>query len=102
MTNEEEIELMYQFGDMFNGGIWYDCGRGGELTYSIKDKEDVTKERFFDASFLEESEVTALMEKSVKDGINYLFEKVKDFEYIITYEDGYRPVVVFLKQCKKR
>lgn len=86
MTNEEEIELMYRFCDMFNGGIWYDCGRGGKLTYSIKDKEDVTKERCFDASFLEESEVTALMEKSVKDGVNYLFEKVRDHEYIPYYE----------------
>ena len=86
MTNEEEIELMYQFGDMFNGGIWYDCGRGGELTYSIKDKEDITKERYFDASFLEESEAIALMKKSVKDGVNYLFEKVKDHEYIPYYE----------------
>lgn len=102
MTDEEENEVMYRFYDMFNGGLWRDCGRNGELTYSIRDKEDVTKERCFDASFLEESEVTALMEKSVKDGVNYLFEKVKDFEYIITYEDGYRPVVVFLKQCKKR
>ena len=85
MTNEEEIELLHQFCDMFNGGIWYDCGRGGELTYSIKDKEDVTKERFFDASFLEEDEVTDLMQKSIKDGINYLFEKVKDHEYTIEY-----------------
>ena len=86
MTNEEEIELLHQFCDMFNGGIWYDCGRGGKLTYSIKDKEDVTKERCFDASFLEESEAIALMEKSVKDGVNYLFEKVKDHEYIPYYE----------------
>ena len=86
MTNEEEIKLMCQFSNMFNGGIWYDCGRGGKLTYSIKDKEDVTKERFFDASFLEESEVTALMEKSVEDGVNYIFEKVRDHEYIPYYD----------------
>ena len=101
MTDEEEIELMCQFSNMFNGGIWYDCGRGGKLTYSPKLKEG-EREKTFDASFLEEDEVTDLMQKSIKDGINYLFEKVKDFEYIITYDDGYRPVVVFLKQCKKR
>jgi hypothetical protein len=53
-------------------------------------------------SHLTEEEVNDLIEKSVKDGVDYLYEKVKDFEYIITYEDGYRPVVVFLKQCKKR
>ncbi len=102
MTDEEENEVMYRFYDMFNGGLWRDCGRGGELTYSIRDKEDVTKERCFDASFLDVKEAIALMEKSIKDGINYLFEKVKDFEYIITYENGYKPIVVFLKQCKKR
>lgn len=80
------MEITGQFFEMFHSTIWYDCGRGGELTYSIKDKEDITKERYFDASFLEESEAIALMEKSVKDGVNYLFEKVRDHEYIPYYE----------------
>lgn len=102
MTNEEEFELMCQFSNMFNGGLWYDCGRNGELTYSISNKEDVTKERNFDASFLEEDEVTDLMQKSVKDGVNYLFEKVKDFEYTMIYEDSGRPVTVYLKQGEKK
>ena len=85
MTNEEEIELMCQFSNMFNGGIWYDCGRGGKLTYSPKLKEG-EREKTFDASFLEEDEVTDLMQKSIKDGINYLFEKVRDHEYIPYYD----------------
>lgn len=85
MSNAEELEVMYRFSDMFNGGLWYDCTRNGELTYSIKNKEDVTKERFFDASFLDVKEAIALMEKSVKDGVNYLFEKVKDHEYTFEY-----------------
>lgn len=77
---------MGQFSELFCGGLWYDCGRGGKLTYSIKDKKDITKKRCFDDSFLSEKEVIALMEKSLKDGINHLFEKVKDHEYIPYYE----------------
>ena len=83
---EKKIEIMGQFSELFCGGLWYDCGRGGKLTYSIKDKEDITKKRYFDASFLEESEAIALMETSIKDGVNYLYEKVKDYEYIPYYE----------------
>ena len=86
MTDEEENEVMYRFYDMFNGGLWRDCGRNGELTYSIRDKEDVTKERCFDASFLDVKEAIALMQKSIKDGVNYLFEKVRDHEYIPYYD----------------
>jgi len=83
---DEETKIMGQFSELFCGGLWYDCGRGGKLTYSIKDKEDITKKRCFDASFLEESEAIALMETSIKDGVNYLYEKVKDYEYIPYYE----------------
>ena len=83
---DEETKMMGEFSELFHGGLWYDCGRGGKLTYSIKDKEDITKERCFDASFLEESEAISLMEKSVNDGVNHLFEKVKDHEYIPYYE----------------
>ena len=84
MTNEEKLELMYQFDDIFHGGTWYDCGRGGKRTYS-PDAEIGGRIKTFDASFLEEDEVTDLMQKSIKDGINYLFEKVKDHEYTIEY-----------------
>ena len=84
MTNEEKLELMYQFDDIFHGGTWYDCGRGGKRTYS-PDAEIGDRIKTFDASFLEEDEVTDLMQKSIKDGINYLFEKVKDHEYTIEY-----------------
>ena len=31
--------------------------------------------------FLTDGEVKKLMEKSLKDGVNYLYEKVKDYEY---------------------
>ena len=82
---DEETKIMRQFSELFHGGLWYDCGRGGKLTYSPK-VEDITKKRCFDASFLEESEAIALMEKSIKDGVNYLYEKVKDYEYIPYYE----------------
>jgi|GEM_PF-1404889 len=100
MTEREKTKLMYQFYELFHGGLWYDCGRGGKLTYS-PEVEDKTKQQCFDASFLEEDEIIVLMEKSIKDGVNHLFEKVKDFEYTIFYEDGYKPIMVFLKQSKK-
>ena len=87
MTNKinEETKIMGQFYELFHGGLWYDCGRGGKLTYS-PEVEDKTKQQCFDASFLEESEAIALMETSIKDGVNYLYEKVKDYEYIPYYE----------------
>ena len=85
MTEQEKTELMYQFDEIFHGGTWLDCGRGGKRTYS-PDHEIGTKIKTFDASFLSEEEVIALMEKSIKDGVNHLFEKVKDHEYIPCYE----------------
>lgn len=100
MTEQEKTKLMYQFDEIFHGGTWFDCGRGGMRTYS-PDHEIGAKIKTFDASFLSEDEVIALMEKSLKDGVNHLFERVKDYEYTIVYEDGYKPIVVFLKQSKK-
>ena len=87
MTNkiDEETKIMGQFYELFHGGLWYDCGRGGKLTYS-PEVEDKTKQQCFDASFLSEEEVITLIEKSLKDGINHLFEKVKDHEHIPYYE----------------
>ena len=85
MTEREKTKLMYQFDEIFHGGTWFDCGRGGRRTYS-PDHEIGTKIKTFDASFLSEEEVITLMEKSLKDGVNYLYEKVKDHEYIPYYE----------------
>ncbi len=85
MTEREKTKLMYQFDEIFHGGTWFDCGRGGKRTYS-PDHEIGSKIKTFDDSFLSEKEVIALMEKSLKDGINHLFEKVKDHEYIPYYE----------------
>ena len=79
---EKKIEIMGQFSELFRGGLQYDCGRGGKRTYS-PDHEIGAKIKTFDASFLSEEEVIALMEKSLKDGINHLFEKVKDYRIIL-------------------
>ena len=42
--------------------------------------------RDFDIGFLSKKEIDKLLEKSEKEGINYLYEKVKDHEYKPYYD----------------
>ena len=79
-TIEKEKEIENKFSTEFYG-IAYRDSDNGMLVYI--DADDATS---YVVDFLTDNEVTKLMEKSLKDGVNYLYEKVKDYEYIPYYE----------------
>ena len=83
LTKEEVnriSSIITKYRQMFNGVVGYLYSAGTHV-YT-----DYTTNKGFDISFLGESEVMDIMEKSIKDGINYLYEKVKDHEYIPYYK----------------
>ena len=53
----------------------------GEMPYVEKEAN-----RDFDIGFLSKKEIDELLEKSEKEGINYLYEKVKEHEYSPYYD----------------
>lgn len=75
-TEEKELEIRNKFSTEFYGVACRDI-ESGMLFYA--DADDATT---YVVDFLTDDEVVELMEKSLKDGVNYLYEKVKDFEYI--------------------
>ena len=79
-TIEKEKEIENKFSTEFYGIAYRDVD-SGMLVYI--DADDATS---YVVDFLTDNEVTKLMEKSLKDGVNYLYEKVKDHEYIPYYE----------------
>lgn len=74
-TIEKVKEIENKFSTEFYG-IAYRDSDSGMLIYI--DADDATT---YMVDFLTDDEVTELMEKSLKDGVNYLYEKVKDYEY---------------------
>lgn len=79
-TIEKEKEIENKFSTEFYGIAYRDVD-SGMLVYI--DADDATS---YVVDFLTDDEVTKLMEKSLKDGVNYLYEKVKDYEYFPYYE----------------
>lgn len=73
----EELRKKHKYQEMFNCniGFWI-LNMGGNLTYG--DGKDS-----YDMSHLTEEEVNELIEKSVEDKVNYIFEKVKDHKIIL-------------------
>ena len=74
-TFEKEKEIRVKFSTMFYG-VASKEGKAGIHEYVDADSGET-----FNIDFLSEYDVTELMEKSLKDGVNYLLEKVKDYEY---------------------
>ena len=74
-TIEKVKEIENKFSTEFYG-IAYRDSDSGMLVYI--DADDATT---YMVDFLTDDEVKKLMEKSLKDGVNYLYEKVKDYEY---------------------
>ena len=79
-TIEKVKEIENKFSTEFYG-IAYRNSDNGMLVYIDADTATT-----YMVDFLTDDEVKKLMEKSLKDGINHLFEKVKDHEYIPYYE----------------
>lgn len=75
-TEEKELEIRNKFSTEFYGVACRDI-ESDMLFYA-----DADYGTMYMVDFLTDDEVVALMEKSLKDGVNYLYEKVKDFEYI--------------------
>ena len=74
------------FGIMFYDaafGRWFyfAVSLDGELPYAKKEANSD-----FDIGFLSKKEIEELLVKSEKEGINYLYEKVKDHEYKPYYD----------------
>ena len=74
-TIKKVKEIENKFSTEFYG-IAYRDSDSDMLIYI--DADDATT---YMVDFLTDDEVTKLMEKSLKDGVNYLYEKVKDYEY---------------------
>ena len=75
-TEEKELEIRNRFSTEFYGVACRDVD-SDMLFYADADDGTV-----YIVDFLSDDEVTKLMEKSLKDGVNYLYEKVKDYECI--------------------
>ena len=74
-TIEKEEEIENKFSTEFYGIVYRDFNNG-MLVYIDADTATT-----YIVDFLTDDEVKKLMEKSLKDGVNYLYEKVKDYEY---------------------
>ena len=56
----------------------------------FRHKDEGTHKRY-DTSYISDAEIIALMEKSEKDGVDHLYEKLKEFEIDVPplkYEEG--------------
>ena len=65
-----------EYEKMFNCNLGYWLLNGGRPTYS-------NEEASYDMYHLTEKQINDLIEKSVNDGVNHLFEKVKDYRIIL-------------------
>ena len=65
-----------EYEKMFNCNLGYWLLNGGRPTYS-------NEEASYDMYHLTEKQINDLIEKSVNAGVNYLFEKVKDYKIIL-------------------
>lgn len=74
-TIKKVKEIENKFSTKFYGVACRDVD-SGMLFYA--DADNATS---YVVDFLTDDEVVELMEKSLKDGVNYLYEKVKDYEY---------------------
>ena len=62
-----------KFGRVF---IW---GHGTGFFY----EKDITEDEAFDLNFLKDEDIIDLMEKSIKDNVDYLYEKVKNHPVVL-------------------
>ena len=74
-TFEKEKKIRILFSTTFYGVASREGSSG------IHEYVDADSGQVFNIDFLSDDDVTELMEKSLKDGVDYLFEKVKDYEY---------------------
>lgn len=74
-SEEEECKIRNNFSIEFYGVACRD-DKSGMLFYA-----DADNGTMYAVDFLTDEQVIALMEKSLKDGVNYLYEKAKDYEY---------------------
>lgn len=71
-TNPKTLE----YEKMFDCKLGYWLLNGGRPTYS-------NEKTSYDMYYLTEKQINDLIEKSVNDGVNHLFEKVKDYRIIL-------------------
>lgn len=62
-----------KFGRVF---IW---GHGTGFFY----EKDIKEDEAFDLNFLKDEDIIDLMEKSIKDNVDYLYEKVKNHPVVL-------------------
>ena len=81
LTKEEVNRIstiITKYRQMFNGVVGYLYSAGTHV-YT-----DYTTNKGFDISFLGESEVMDIMQKSIEDGVNYLYKIAQGHEYNFT------------------
>lgn len=67
------------------GRIMLDICTVDKLFYCVTSSVVKNKVKDFEIDFLTEKEIDELMERSEKDGVDYLYERVKDRPYIPDY-----------------
>ena len=87
-TEEEYIKL-------FEANVWVSEFNNYKFVYNkLSDPYNVE----YDLSFLSEKKVLSLMKKSIKDGVDYIFEACKDKKKIIPDEEFEKYYHVKLKK----
>lgn len=78
----EEGKIITEFKSRFHGSILYSYFNGGAV-YILNGDDSIQ----YDLSFLKRDEDFELMKKSIKDGVDYVFEACKDKKKIIVTEE---------------
>jgi len=94
MSNYIDIDLLFEKHSKFFlkfGRIMYDICTVDNLFYCIYEPKDDNNITDFEVDFLTEKEIDELMEKSEKDGVDYLYERVKEHPCNLDYP----PDVIF-------
>ena len=76
-TFKKEKEIRVKFSTMFYG-VASKEGKAGIHEYVDADSGET-----FNIDFLSEDDVTELMEKSLKDGFNYLLQKIENTKHFL-------------------
>lgn len=76
-----DYDVFFDISDKFNEkfGRVFIWGHGTGFFYETRNKNDEA----FDLSFLSDKDIVELMKKSVKDNIDYLYEKVKNHPLVL-------------------
>lgn len=84
MNSEVVTKAERKYMKLFEANVWVSEFNNYKFVYNkLSDPYNVE----YDLSFLSEKEILSLMKKSIKDGVDYVFEACKDKKKIIPDEE---------------